>query len=553
MENNDVDTETIIHRYISHPSIDIISNVTQNMMYERNEFNFSEVTTSDVLKIMKALSTKKASGFDEIPIKFIKMAKSQLAKPMMIIVNKCLTQMTFPNNMKKANITPLYKKKDKLDKDNYRSINLLVGLSKIVEKIIANQIYRYVNPFLHKYLSGFRKGYGCQDILIRMTEEWRQALDEGLSVGVVAIDLSKAFDCMSHGLLLAKLHAYGFSLNACHLLKSYLVNRLQRVKIGDTYSEWLSNIKGVPQGSILGPLLFNIFINDFLFSNISSNIYNYADDNTLCFKSHEVNEIKSKLENDCEKAMEWFAANHMKANADKFQLMLVNKNNTEDNLDLKIYDKQIKSSTAINILGIEIDNKVNFNVCIDDICSKTSKQINAMKRIKNYLDNDCKKILYNSYISSNFNYCPLIWMYSGKTGMEKMEKTNKRALAFVTNDSETDYKELCRKEKQLTIYKRCIKAVAMQMFKIKNQDAPIYIQELFNVRLNNYDMRDNDKFTLPSFNSTSYGKKSFRYYGAKLWNSIPLEIKQSVSLNTFKNSLTNWLECIDNVNTIEFL
>ena len=117
---------------------------------------------------MNTLSTKKAAGFDEIPIKFIKMTKSQLAKPMMIIANKCILQSTFPDNMKKANITPLYKKKDKLDKDNYRSINLLVGLSKIVEKIIANQIYQYVNPFLHKYLSGFRKGYGCQDILVRM-------------------------------------------------------------------------------------------------------------------------------------------------------------------------------------------------------------------------------------------------------------------------------------------------------------------------------------------------------------------------------------------------
>ena len=151
------------------------------------------------------------------------------------------------------------------------------------------------------------------------------------------------------------------------------------------------------------------------------------------------------------------------------------------------------------------------------------------------------------------NYCPLIWLYSGKLGMDKIEKTNKRALAFITSDTESNYEELCRNQKQLTIYKRCIKAVAMQMYKIKNHNTPIYIQELFNARLTNYDMRDNDKFTLPSFNSISYGKKSFRYYGAKLWNNIPFEIKQNVSLDTFKNSLSRWLESLDNVNALEFL
>ena len=186
------------------------------------------------------------------------------------------------------------------------------------------------------------------------------------------------------------------------------------------------------------------------------------------------------------------------------------------NFNSCLCDKHIKSSAAIKILGIEIDNKVNFNICIDDICNKASKQVNALKRIKHFLDTDCKKILYNSYISSNFNYCPLIWMYSGKFGMDKIEKTNKRALAFITSDTESNYEELCRNQKQLTIYKRCIKAVAMQMYKIKNHNTPIYIQELFNARLTNYDMRDNDKLTLPSFNSISFGKKSFRYYGAKL-------------------------------------
>ena len=127
--------------------------------------------------------------------------------------------------MKKANITPLYKKKDKLNKDNYRSVNLLIALSKIMEKIISLQIYEFMKPLLHKYLSGFRKGYGCQDVLIRMTEDWRQALDKSQIVGTIAIDLSKAFDCMPHGLLIAKLNAYGFSYNACKMIKSYLVDR----------------------------------------------------------------------------------------------------------------------------------------------------------------------------------------------------------------------------------------------------------------------------------------------------------------------------------------
>ena len=147
--------------------------------------------------------------------------------------------------MKKANIAPLYKKKDKLNKDNYRSVNLLIALSKVIEKIMYNQIYEYVQPSLHKYLSGFRKGYGCQDILVRMTEDWRNTLDNDQKIGIVAIDLSKAFDCMSHGLLITKLHAYGFSMNACEMIKSYLIERLQRVKIGDTFSEWVTIIKGL--------------------------------------------------------------------------------------------------------------------------------------------------------------------------------------------------------------------------------------------------------------------------------------------------------------------
>ena len=552
-EDNDINMEDIIGRYRDHPSIRNITTMVQNSQNVRNDFEFKDISEADVIKIIKSLSAKKSAGFDEIPVKFIKMIKAEIVKPMMLIANQCIQQNTFPDNMKKANIKPLYKKKDKLNKDNYRSINLLVGLSKIMEKVISKQVYEYISPFLHKYLSGFRKGYGCQDILIRLMEDCRKALDNGLSVGLVAIDLSKAFDCMPHGLLLAKLKAYGFSIKACNLLRSYLVNRLQRVKIGDTFSNWLTNIKGVPQGSILGPLLFNIFVNDFLFYEISSKIYNYADDNTLCYASLELEEIKTALEKDCKKAMSWFHSNNMKANAEKFQLMFISKNDIADDLHLKINDKLVTNSVAIDILGIKIDNKLNFNVCIDNICKKASKQINALKRMKYYLDKDSKKILYNSYINSNFNYCPLIWMYSGKMSFNKLEHTDKRALMFVTNDCNSDYQLLCLNENQLSVYKKCIKFVAIQMYKVRKETAPLYIQELFETHTTSYDMRDNDKFSVPFFNTITYGKKSFRYYGSKLWNNLPNEIKQNGSLSTFKSGLSSWIRSLINTENIDFI
>ena len=197
---------------------------------------------------------------------------------------------------------------------------------------------------------------------------------------------------------------------------------------------------------------------------------------------NHIDDIKAKLEEDCLKSMEWFKNNNMRANAEKFQLMLVSRNGTLNNLSLQVENDIILSTQSINILGIEVDSKLNFTSHIDTICSQAGKQTNALKRLKGHLDKECKKVIYNSYISSNFNYCPVVWMFTGKLNIDKLEKSNKRALRFVTNDAEKAYEQLCNEEKQMSIHKRCIRSVAIQMYKIKNKNVLNFLVKLFNVR-----------------------------------------------------------------------
>ena len=542
-ENNDKPLHDIIDHYQEHPSVKCIKENTSSPNSSRFFFRF--VSEREIMKYIKQLSVKKAAGYDEIPAIFVKKIGMQLAKPLTQLMNRCILENTFPSKMKMANITPLYKKKDKLNKDNYRSVNLLPILSKIMERALFDQIYEFINPKFHSYLSGFRKGYSCQDVLLRMTEDIRQSLDRGFTLGIIAIDLSKAFDCMPHGLLLAKLSAYGFDIDSCHLMQSYLMNRLQRVKIGETFSDWVNNIKGVPQGSILGPLLFNIFINDFLFVKLNSKTYNYADDNTLISKENDIDTLNDKLRQDCIITMEWFKHNNMKANASKFQLMYVSRSNEFNDNAIVVEDTKLQPLKSINILGMELDQHLKFITHVDEICHQTGKQINALKRIKHHLENDSKLTIYNSYMNCNFNYCSVIWMFANKSTLDKIERTNKRALRFVTNKSHLSYNEICKKEKQLSIYKKCIKNMAIQMYKVKRGTAPDYISELFRSHNSGYEMRDNSRLVLPAFNTVRYGKNSFSYLGAKIWNSIPVTIKNSVSLSTYKSALTGWLLTCD--------
>ena len=286
-------------------------------------FSFQPTTVEHVAEKLHQLNSKKATGFDHIPAKLLKVSADIIAPSLTAQINNNIVTSCFPTELKTEQVIPVYKKKDPLDKANYWPVSILPALSKIFERILADQLTEFFNDIFSPSLSAFRKGISCQSILLKMTEDWRKALDDRKYVGAVLMDLSKAFDCMPHNLLLAKLQAYGLSSEAITLMRSYLTGRRQRVKIGSTTSLWLEVKKGVPQGSILGPLLFNVFINDLFYVIDGCNIYNYADDNTLSVTHSNQTVLATMLQGKAEEAIDWFSNNAMAANPDKCQAILL--------------------------------------------------------------------------------------------------------------------------------------------------------------------------------------------------------------------------------------
>ena len=249
------------------------------------------------------------------------------------------------------------------------------------------------------------------------------------------MDLSAAFHCVPHGLLIEKFHAYGLCMDAIRFIYSYIKIRKQEVKINDTDSLFKILLSGVPQRSILGPILFNIFINDLLFFLNKAKLANFHDDNTIYAAKRDLNELLRLLEKESEVAIKWFSHNNMIVNPKTFQAIIISRQNRSNhNCCLTINNVEIKSKESVILLGIEIDNKLNFEKHVSTICEKANNPPNAIGRIGAVLGEKEKEILINSFVYSNFSYGPLIWHFTSCKGIKKLEKVQERNLKFILND-----------------------------------------------------------------------------------------------------------------------
>ena len=456
------------------------------------------------------------------------------------MVNLGFSTSTFPTSLKIAQVVPIHKKNSTLDKSNYGPVSILPIVSKIFERSINSQLAEFFNNIFNPYLSAFRPGYGCQSTLLKVIEDWKKALDDNKYVAAILMDLSKAFDCLPHDLLIYKLQSYGLTENALKLIKDYLSSRKQCVRVGSNLSDFRDIYKGVPQGSILGPVLFNIFINDiFNFVN-DCDLYNYADDNTLSCIDSNIDNVKSRLESDSHILTQWFSDNHMKANPDKFQGISIGKKTKEQNISFDLDGNSISCDDSAKLLGVTIDFKLKFDIHISELCKKAARQLNVLKRIGKYLCKLGKLNIYYSFILSNFNFCPLTWHFCGETYTKKLEKIQERALRFIYEDYTSDYETLLSRSKLPSLKLRRMRIMALEVHKIIYKQGPTYLHDLVNVKESSFNFRYKNTANIPQVRTTSYGSNSFRSSAPKLWNSLPQHFRDEVNYERFRGLINAW-------------
>ena len=512
-----------------------------------------DISDDEILKILSSLKTNKAHGPDDISVSMIKLCGNELVLPLKLIFVNILRTGIFPKQWKRANVTPVHKKENKQLIKNYRPISLLPILAKVFERIIFKHLYNHLieNDLITKNQSGFRPGDSVTNQLLFLVHKIFESFDnlENFDVRSVFLDMSKAFDKVWHKGLIFKLKQNGVTGNLLILMENYLSNREQRVALNGMFSEWGKINSGVPQGSVLGPLLFLVYIND-LEEGIKSQIKFFADDTSLFsivrnpeISTEELNHDLGLINN---WAFQWKMSFNPDPNKPAEEVVFSNKREGCFHPPLFFNNIEVKRVNEHKHLGLTLDSKLNFGSHIKENIAKAMTGVGVIRYLSSYIPVRTLDQIYKMYVRPHFDFCDVIYnlpvkqdIFTSKMNlsfwMEKIEKVQYQAAIAVTGTWKTTSREKIYDELGWEpLWKRRWFRHLVQFYKIQNGLTPSYLTELVPpLRAHLYGLRSNNVLQSYKCNRNIF-KNSFYPYGTELWNKIGPELRQLPSLVKFK-------------------
>jgi hypothetical protein len=508
---------------------------------DSHTMHMRQVGSQEVLRILNELKDS-SGGIDRLKPKVVREVRNEIVTPLKWLITCCLRRGVFPNMLKEAIITPIFKKGSKDIMSNYRPISVLNVFAKVIEKIIHDRLTSFVSAtgILDTHQFGFRSGHSTELAITEVISCVYRALNKGQCTLAVNMDLSKAFDAIDHSKLLKKLELYGISGSALKLLTCYLTGRTQRVRYERALSSPSNVTQGVPQGSNLGPLLFILYINDFHLICQNSTSIMYADDCNVLFNFARndvsiVPRVNLLLSN----FADWFSCNRLALNISKTNYIVFSGKRRLVINGISINGSLLSQVNNANFLGITIDDTLTWKNHLAALRSKLSKSIGILRKLARHLSRSILLQLYNSFITPYLQYGITIWGSAPKTTLNPIFVLQKKALKIALDlPMRTSTEQVLRTAKVLPLSDMYKLRVGIFMYKFNSLLLPSCFLSYFqaNSQVHSINTRSSSLFRLPLFTTTKC-QQSILFQGPKIWSLIPAPIRSAISLVSFKKRL----------------